>query len=604
LLSPFTSNALTSLLSVRFGEQRTMKQTSTMMKAVFLVAPILMLVVPEVTLAVSVKVVSSGGTNGPWVWTVSDTKGNLLGNPQNVCLNATAPSSCTAGAVPPPTLYGYALPAWTADLSSIPGATWIWAPNITGTTSPSANAEFTFQTVFFLCGTPTDGTIFLAADNSAEVFLNGVSVANSMDPNTITGPVTVPASMIAQGLNIIEIKAKNGDNPSDCGSDQYQCNPAGIVFGASFADALPVWPTCTDNGKTFNVGNVEPLMCSNPKQIGSPSRTCICIGGNGFWGPTNGTCMDPPTCTGNNGKAFNVGDVESLSCTTGRIATPPTSHKCLASGSWDMPLGACVVPPPQPPPPATCTGSNGKIFKVGDVESLSCPTGQVSSAPTSHKCQMNGAWDVPLGTCVLPPVGADDQCGDRTKTPPVFATCPSGKTCGPRRTWEEEPGTGKWVPHLDTVEWYCDDWNYALGQSCYFPEQCVSGMCDIGWGTSNTRICVPKTGTGNINDWCSNNNQCASGRCGGLHGDISGAWHPGHCSTGKSALGEFCSTHPDCTSSYCDLGNGTSKTSLCMPQGGTGKTGDPCSNNIQCSNRVCVGLHANADGSWQPGNCN
>lgn len=36
---------------------------------------------------------------------------------------------------------------------------------------------------------------------------------------------------------------------------------------------------------------------------------------------------------------------------------------------------------------------------------------------------------------------------------------------------------------------------------------------------------------------------------------------------------------------------------------GTGKTGDACSNNNQCSNQACVDLHQAQSGAWQPGNC-
>src|SRR5205807_1987102 len=86
-----------------------------------------------------------------------------LGQPQYVCLNAPSnPPSCPAGA----TSYGYALPGWTANLSSLPpNAKWIWARTkpdgtpITGTTTGAANAEFSFKATFVLCGShPQDGT--------------------------------------------------------------------------------------------------------------------------------------------------------------------------------------------------------------------------------------------------------------------------------------------------------------------------------------------------------------------------------------------------------------------------------------------------------------
>lgn len=141
--------------------------------AVLLVAVVLTLAVPGVTQAVTVAIVSNTH------WTVTDASGHPIGNAQAVCLNASAPLGCPAGA----TRYGYPLPAWTADLSGIPGATWIWAPGVTGATSPAASAEFTFTAAFYLCGPPASGTIFLGADNEAEVFINGASAARSQRPD-------------------------------------------------------------------------------------------------------------------------------------------------------------------------------------------------------------------------------------------------------------------------------------------------------------------------------------------------------------------------------------------------------------------------------------
>src|SRR5438132_503306 len=176
-----------------------------MMKALLLVASLFACALPIDARAVTVNIVSD--TN----WTVSDTNGSYLGNAQNVCLNAMAPSNCPAGA----TLYGYTISArWTANLSSIPGATWIWAPNITGATSPAANAEFTFQKEFYLCDVPQGGTISVAADNSAEVFLNGAPAPVLTSASHLAlSTVNIPSTSLFQGLNMIQVKVKNGPNP-------------------------------------------------------------------------------------------------------------------------------------------------------------------------------------------------------------------------------------------------------------------------------------------------------------------------------------------------------------------------------------------------------
>lgn len=65
----------------------------------------------------------------------------FLGTAKLVCPNATSPPWCPPGAV----LYGWAgTGAWSADLTVVPGAAWIWAPGITGSTSPAELARYVF----------------------------------------------------------------------------------------------------------------------------------------------------------------------------------------------------------------------------------------------------------------------------------------------------------------------------------------------------------------------------------------------------------------------------------------------------------------------------
>jgi hypothetical protein len=154
---------------------------------------------------------------------------------QNVCLNASSPSPCPAGA----TQYGYAGSGWNAPLSTIPGATWIWSAGITGATAPAFPAEFTFSKTFTTVGLPISGSISIAADDFAAVLVNGVLVGTigsrtdaslaSTASNTLTtfniGPFLVP------GTNVITVEGANGN--FGCGSGPYSCNPAGVVFGGS-----------------------------------------------------------------------------------------------------------------------------------------------------------------------------------------------------------------------------------------------------------------------------------------------------------------------------------------------------------------------------------
>jgi hypothetical protein len=301
-----------------------MKYSIIMIKALFIGASLLSLALPVNALAGNVTVVSDSS----WNVFVTDANNNQmwLGISQNVCLNTTNPSNCPVGAIPAPTLYGY-------------------TPNITGASSPAASQEFTFKTEFYVCDPPEDATISVAADDFAEVSVNGTIVPNSTStsPNQLT-TFNVPASSIYGStlLNIrsnsITVKARNGLNPSDCRSDQYKCNPAGVILGASFK--FTGNPTCAGfNGGTYSNGQSEKLANCPSGQFGSVSHTCLC----GNWTPNITSCVTPPHCTGNNGITFNVDDVESQSCPTGQIASPST-HTCLSNENWDVPLGTCTLP--------------------------------------------------------------------------------------------------------------------------------------------------------------------------------------------------------------------------------------------------------------------
>jgi hypothetical protein len=317
------------------------------------------------------------------LWTVTDATGNALGKAQTVCLDAaTAPSSCPAGAES----YGFTPgTAWSADLSSIPGAKWIWAPNVTGATTGAANKEFTFETVFYLCDVPQEGgTISVAADDSAEVFLNYATtpILTSTGFSALS-TVPVPASSLTRGVNNIQVKVKNAPG---CASDEYRCNPAGFVFGGTFKDGLSALPTCPGSPRV-EVGTSETVSCPAPTS-GLASRVCIC----------------PP---------------------------PPAP----VIGIWSpVDYSTCVTTPPPVTPPVTCTGSDGTTrIAAGTSEMLSCPAGLEGSL--SRTCQATGSWGSVTGTCTPPTppvVCAGCICGGEDKTPPILATCPGGTVCGPR----------------------------------------------------------------------------------------------------------------------------------------------------------------------------
>jgi hypothetical protein len=163
-----------------------------------------------------------------------------LGNVQNVCLNESYPSNCPEGA----TLYGYGGSGWQADLSSIPGATWIWVPYITGDVLPAENSEFIIAKSFFVPGTPTAGTLSVAVDDLAVISVNG-SVVGAGGSITDRDKASYAANnlksfdiapYLVTGRNTVKIHVFNGplSFPDNClGHCTYTLNPAGVVFGGS-----------------------------------------------------------------------------------------------------------------------------------------------------------------------------------------------------------------------------------------------------------------------------------------------------------------------------------------------------------------------------------
>ena len=159
---------------------------------------------------------------------------------QAVCLNASAPVNCPAGA----TLYGYGGTGWSTDLSSIPGALWIWAPGITGATAPVELAEFFFVRKIKIKGTPTAGTILVAVDDLAEIRVNG-NVVGATGSTTDASLASAAASSLTsfditphlkQGANTITVRGQNGIGAfAGCMNCTYSQHPAGVVFGASIS---------------------------------------------------------------------------------------------------------------------------------------------------------------------------------------------------------------------------------------------------------------------------------------------------------------------------------------------------------------------------------
>jgi hypothetical protein len=127
--------------------------------------------------------------------------------------------------------------AWLGG-TSLPKADWIWRPDV-GPGSPAALKVAIFEKKVVV-GPGATGTIQLAADDMAIVFVNGFSVGSvgsiaDMNVawranNTSTTLDLTPA--LRDGSNTITVADENGPfcSPSSC---TYTQNPAGVVFEVS-----------------------------------------------------------------------------------------------------------------------------------------------------------------------------------------------------------------------------------------------------------------------------------------------------------------------------------------------------------------------------------
>jgi hypothetical protein len=231
--------------------------------AVLALAPAASAADPEVTFA--------SGTD----WTVEDADAgvgpalSLPGPAQHVCLNAGAPAGCPSGA----TVYGWVGNGWGASLAAIPGAAWIWAPGVDAATTPADADAYRFVKIVNVPGTPQSGTAWVAADDAAEVFVNGTSAGSASGQNTLAS-LDITA-LLVEGANEIVVRAANS---VQCGQPcTYQANPAGVVFGGTITYAPAA--TATPGG---TAPTQRPRVTTPPTStLGAPAERVADDGGFG-----------------------------------------------------------------------------------------------------------------------------------------------------------------------------------------------------------------------------------------------------------------------------------------------------------------------------------
>jgi hypothetical protein len=162
-----------------------------------------------------------------------------LGPARDVCIAMDDPPNCPAGAL----LYTHtATPGWTAG-AAIPQAFWIWRGDVEVNQSADYQVA-TFQKSFVVGAQPT-GLIQVAADDMAQVFVNGIPVGSvgsitdvtvaSYAQNNLT-PLDLTFAL-APGSVTVTVVAQNGP-PSFAGfcggvSCTYAQNMAGVVFAGT-----------------------------------------------------------------------------------------------------------------------------------------------------------------------------------------------------------------------------------------------------------------------------------------------------------------------------------------------------------------------------------
>jgi len=118
-------------------------------------------------------------------------------------------------------------PAWTA---SIPDATWIWATDPVESPTNDADLTKTFTKTFTIVGTPTSGTLDIAADNNYSAKVNGSVVPVVFDQNNFqlaTQDSYDVSAFLISGVNTIEIKVTNKEIGEDANPAN---NPAGLMY--------------------------------------------------------------------------------------------------------------------------------------------------------------------------------------------------------------------------------------------------------------------------------------------------------------------------------------------------------------------------------------
>lgn len=378
-------------------------------------------------------------------WEVFDANG-WKGYSQNVCQNASYPSNCSAVSPQPdtPILYGRSGGGWNAQIPAIAGAKWMWwTPSDFTPATPAGPARFTFKSKdFHFCDPPVGGTIYVAADNRAEVFINGKSLSAGQPSSTDHDQIkqfSVPASylngssvLLGLRANSIEVHAENDPvspgPPPDYST--YKTNPAGVLLGASFEYAGD--PPCAGyKGGEYKMEEFERLADCPPGKYGEgQGHTCLC----GFWVDTDKCLSLPPTCTGYTYSDWSACGTNNQKT---RVVTGNSPAGCTGTPSTQPDLtDVCPIP--------TCNFTYTEWEQCQPPPGLSEISTQIRTVLTSSPAGCTGGTPETTKSCtyVPPLVDEGDRCWDKDRANQgqyaYVGTCPTGTKCKKRTSCHQE----------------------------------------------------------------------------------------------------------------------------------------------------------------------
>jgi len=141
---------------------------------------------------------------------------------------------------------------WTGNTGAIPGACWVWKPGTTSATSP-VNLEIMYLSkTITIPGFPDAGQAYFAADDFAELRVNG-TIARTIGSVTDYGSAAGAQAQLTQvdvtpyllpGANQILVRVQNGPGGftgHPCDPCSWGENPTGVILGGtiSYYAAVP-----------------------------------------------------------------------------------------------------------------------------------------------------------------------------------------------------------------------------------------------------------------------------------------------------------------------------------------------------------------------------